>query len=265
MVNALLCSSAMAIARADDFISMLQVSSVQRSKGQRILDAMAEDGQDTICVHVTAGDVAPVRGSFSAQKSQQAVEVPAGSIAGEGGSFCVPKQNVLLLQRTLGLATARDLDAVLGKKKGDQPNAKETVNKDNFATWDFVGDYHKKDGLDANKQCQSTPTPTPTSLLQTMDATVTQKKKNTPDEDRMCECRRHLKEAGYFRGSFLDYCGRMYGKTDQELHAKDRWASVAKSLNQLSSSGPRRESGSEHCDKSWVVEAACHGVTVPPR
>jgi len=106
------------VAAADDSTNLLQQTFAhEQSVGQHILHAVAEGSGDTICVDTAVGDIAPVRGSFAATTSQQAVEVAAGSVAEQAGSFCVPKQEVLLMQRTYGLNTARDIEVALDQKR----------------------------------------------------------------------------------------------------------------------------------------------------
>jgi len=88
----------------------------EQSVGHRILAAVANASGDTICVEATVGDIAPVPGSFTATTGQQAVEVAAGTVADENGSFCVAKATVLLLQRTHSLHTANDIESALTTK-----------------------------------------------------------------------------------------------------------------------------------------------------
>merc|ERR1711865_1010922 len=111
-----LLSMAVATVAEDDSINLMQKHTRVRTQGERIIAAAANHGSDTICIDVTAGNVAPMSGSFTAMSSQQAVVVAAGAIAESKGSFCVPKQELLLLQRTLGLHTAEEFEAAIGKK-----------------------------------------------------------------------------------------------------------------------------------------------------
>jgi len=224
MVKILFSVIAAAVAVEDDVTALLQVSAGVRhqvSKGQLILAAVSKDSsKETICVKAAAGDVAPITGSFTAKMSQQAVEVAVGSVAQEAGSFCVPTQDVLLLQRTLGLATAQDFEAALGRK-GETAATTTTPAEKSAATttkpaekyvrytsddilddWDFEEDAPT--GLAAVEQCPSAAT-----LLQTMDATVSKKKETTKaapetttaapeptaltnDQKRVCSCRASL-------------------------------------------------------------------------
>jgi len=178
---------------ADDVTSLLQLSAgVRQSQGQRILAAVAEEGKDTICVEAVAGDVAPVMGSFTARVSQQMVMVAAGSVAGEAGSFCVAKQDVLLMQRTFGLNTARDFEAALGSKKAAAATTTTTTTVD-FDDFDFAGDLNKTVVVNVGA-CPKVEA----GLVQTMDASVQQKsaKKElelNADQLRVCACRNFLK------------------------------------------------------------------------
>jgi hypothetical protein len=116
MVKTVLLSWTVAIASGDDSAGLVQLSTgVTHSQGQRILAAIAKE-DSTICVEAAAGDVAPVAGSYIAKMDQQAIEVAVGEVAPQAGSFCASKQDVLLMQRTHGLHTARDFEAALGKK-----------------------------------------------------------------------------------------------------------------------------------------------------
>jgi len=200
MVKILFSVIAAAVAVEDDVTALLQVSAGVRhqvSKGQLILAAVSKDSsKETICVKAAAGDVAPITGSFTAKMSQQAVEVAVGSVAQEAGSFCVPTQDVLLLQRTLGLATAQDFEAALGRKGETAATATTTTKKyvrytkANEGKWDFGEDAPTD--LAAVEQC-----PSAASLLQTMDATVSKKKEAAPltnDQKRVCSCRKALEE-----------------------------------------------------------------------
>jgi len=204
MVKILFSVIAAAVAVEDDVTALLQVSAGVRhqvSKGQLILAAVSKDSsKDTICVKAAAGDVAPITGSFTAKMSQQAVEVVVGSVAQEAGSFCVPTQDVLLLQRTLGLATAQDFEAALGRK-GEEATTTTTTTLEyvrynssdpNAAAWVFTGDF-PENGFSFMYQC-----PSAASLLQTMDATVSKKKKATAplstNQQRVCSCRKSLEE-----------------------------------------------------------------------
>jgi len=188
MVKTLMSTMTIAMVAADDVTSLLQLSAgVRQSQGQRILAAVAEEGTDTICVEAGAGDVAPVMGSFTARVSQQMVMVAAGSVAGEAGSFCVAKQDVLLIQRTFGLNTARDFEAALGSKKATTT----TTTTIDFDTFDFAGDLNKTVvvKVDACPKVEA-------GLVQTMDASVQQKaakKELNADQLRVCACRNFLK------------------------------------------------------------------------
>jgi len=214
MVKIALTSMTMAIATADDVTSLLQLSAgVRHSQGQRILAAVAKDGS-TICVEAAAGDIAPVAGSFIAKMSQQAVEVTVGSVAAQAGSFCVPKQDVLLMQRTFGLNTARDFEAALGAKtQTTTPTTPTTTTTTiGFENFDFAGNFKKEVMVENCKKFDFEPQK---ELLQTMDATVAHKhmngegadcnencqrinkerKERQADEMKVCECRSFLESS----------------------------------------------------------------------
>lgn len=286
MVKALqLLSVAVALADHDesfDESSLLQLASNFQSAdsmGHRIFVAVA-NGKDTVCVSAARGDSAPVSGSFTAKMSQQAVEVAAGSVAEEEGSFCVPKQDVLLLQRTLGLNSARDFDAALATKgetvTTPKPPTEDTMvvpNATNWATFDFEGRYRKV----VVDHCPDV------ALMQTMDATVANKGKTTPldaDQKRVCACKNFMyskqsdgqpivtyQQCPFAGGSIsLEdlQCVQTHGwaKCGQKDHAPSAWAAWAKSLNDPKSAmmnlwQRHGVQGWEHCDKSYVVEGAC--------
>jgi len=189
MVKTVLSSWTVAIALGDDSAGLVQLSSgVHHSQGQRILAAVATEGS-TICVEAAAGDVAPVAGSYIAKMSQQAVEVAAGSVAPQAGSFCVPKQDVLLMQRTLGLNTARDFEAALSKKKDESKTTTTTTT--NFENANFAENLGKKVMV---QECPAEKV----ALLQAVDATVARKGGDSAlgaDERRVCECRSFLKRS----------------------------------------------------------------------
>jgi len=187
----------------DDSINLMQKHTRVRTQGERIIAAAANHGSDTICVDVTAGNVAPMSGSFTAMSSQQAVVVAAGAIAESKGSFCVPKQELLLLQRTLGLHTAEEFEAAIGKK--DPETTIEPVEPKPSIPTTTTDVANKKVSVE---QC-----PEVLALLQTMDATVSKKKektdatgrrrrgaapeepKLTDDQKKVCTCRSFLPEA----------------------------------------------------------------------
>merc|ERR1719424_1648358 len=103
--------------------------------------------------------------------SQQAVEVAAGSVAPQAGSFCVPKQDVLLMQRTLGLNTARDFEAALGKKKDELKTTTTTTTTTttmNFEKANFSENLGKKVMV---QECPAEKV----ALLQAVDATIARK------------------------------------------------------------------------------------------
>jgi len=190
MVKTVLSSWTVAIALGDDSAGLVQLSSgVHHSQGQRLLAAVATEGS-TVCVEAAAGDVAPLAGSYTAKMSQQAVEVAAGSVAPQAGSFCVPKQDVLLMQRTLGLNTARDFEAALGKKK-DESKTTTTTTTMNFENANFSENLGKKVMV---QECPAEKV----ALLQAVDATVARKGGDSAlgaDERRVCECRSFLKSS----------------------------------------------------------------------
>jgi len=190
-------SIGLAVVVADDVTSLLQISAgVRMSQGQRILAEVAKGG-DTICVQAAAGDVAPVTGSFTARASQQAVMVAAGSVAAEAGSFCVSKQDVLLIQRTLGLNTAGDFEAALGSKRKKATTTTTTMDwlPDTF---NFEGSPTKNNVTVKVDGCPNVEA----GLVQTVDASVSDKqqkkagkKKLDADQLRVCGCRNFLKDS----------------------------------------------------------------------
>jgi len=298
---------------SSDESSLLQLASNFQSAdsmGHRIFVAVA-NGKDTVCVSAARGDSAPVSGSFTAKMSQQAVEVPAGSVAEEEGSFCVPKQDVLLLQRTLGLNSARDFDAALGTKgekvrtpkpptscsvkcrygncqctgsfiepcsklscvKAEDSMVVTLPNATNWATFDWYGRNRKV----VVEHCPDV------ALMQTMDATVTNKGKATlldADQKRVCACKNFMyskrsdgqplntfQQCPFAGGRITSedwQCVQTHGwaKCGQKDHAPSAWAAWAKSLNDPKSARMNDwqrsgVTGWEHCDKSYVVEGAC--------
>lgn len=243
MVSASLFCTTMSIVAADDSISLMQQSmGLRLSQGQRVLNAIAEEGNDPICVEVVAGDIAPVRGSFTATKNQQAVEVAAGSVAEGGGDFCIQKQDMLLLQRTHGLATARDLEAVIGKKRSETTtNQEETLNADNYKTWD----YEEEDNRLVYVTSQWCSGAGIHSVH--MDATVSKKTKKdsvSTEQERVCTCRKSLPSPVNDR--WPDACDALHtGYNTSETSGYGRWKKVAMVLK------------SEHCNKAWIVKAAC--------
>jgi len=114
---------------ATDSVCLLQAHTAVRTVGQRVIAALSHEGKDTICVQATAGDISPIVGSFTAGKSQQAVEVAAGAVAQEDGSFCVSKQDMLLVQRSHGLTSAHDFDAALEGKKSTPGTPDDAASK----------------------------------------------------------------------------------------------------------------------------------------
>jgi len=111
MVKIAMSTVTMALAAVDE-LALLQATDAINFK-------VNKHGDDAImCVQAAAGDVAPVAGSFTPIGQQLAV-VAAGSVASEAGSFCFAKTDALLIQRTFGFHTARDLDeAVASKNNG---------------------------------------------------------------------------------------------------------------------------------------------------
>jgi len=209
-------STGFAVVVADDVTSLLQLSAgVRMSKGQRILAAVAK-GDDTICVQAAAGDVAPVTGSFTARASQQAVMVAAGSVAAEAGSFCVSKQDVLLIQRTLGLNTAGDFEAALGSKKNKPTTTTTTVVwlEDGF---DFKGSLKENVTVKVDG-CPNVGA----GLVQTVDASVSDKQQKKADKKKLddnqlkvCGCRKFLKDSVNMP-NFFESAGAAWKKTLEE-------------------------------------------------
>jgi len=196
MVKTLMSTLTMASVAAEDVTSLLQLSAgLRQSQGQRIVSAIAEEGTETICVPAAVGDIAPVTGSFTAIGSQQVVVVEAGSVANEAGSFCVAKQDVLLIQRTLGLNTARDFEVALGSKSRPATTTTTTAITD-WDDFDFVGDLTKNPTVKWDG-CPNVEA----GLVQTVDASVSDKQrkkkadKNKLDADQLqvCGCRNFLK------------------------------------------------------------------------
>jgi len=141
-----------------------------------------------------------------------------GSVAQEAGSFCVPTQDVLLLQRTLGLATAQDFESALGQKGETAATTTTTTelyvrfnssspqlnSKSAFENWDFHGSADEADFRTpefAVKECPSAGT----GLLQTMDAAVSKKDSAlTNGQLRVCACRSSLNAISERMWNFLD-------------------------------------------------------------
>jgi len=123
--------------------------------------------------------------------SQQAVVVAAGSVAGEAGSFCVAKQDVLLIQRTFGLNTARDFEAALGSKSNQATTTTTTVG---YSDFDFAGNVSKEVTVMAG-ECP----PAQSGLVQTVEESVSDKQQEpvkptlNADQLRVCGCRNFLK------------------------------------------------------------------------
>jgi hypothetical protein len=228
------------IAAGDDSTSLLQQTVAHRvaheqSVGTRILTAVARGGEDTICLEAAVGDIAPLPGSFTATMSQQAVEVAAGTTAEVAGSFCVQRQDVLLLQRTYGLNTANDIEAALVSKNEKKTTTTTTTttstsaadvlpSADNFETFDFAGDTSKKVMVDQCPDKSST-------LTQTMEVTVSNKgtkatttttttaatKKLDADQMRVCSCRNFLKDGVQnIYGLLNDHAGEAKAGIEQE-------------------------------------------------
>merc|ERR1719424_672074 len=121
--------------------------------------------------------------------SQQAVPVAVGDVATVAGTFCVPKQDLLLLQRTFGLNTASDFEAALGKKKEERQTTTTTTM--DFENANFAENPEKEVMV---QQCPAEKA----ALLQGMDATVARKGGDSAlqaDERRVCECRSFLKSS----------------------------------------------------------------------
>jgi len=191
---------------------------VRMSQGQRILAAVAK-GDDTICVQAAAGDVAPVIGSFTAMVGQQAVMVAAGSVAEEAGSFCVSKQDVLLIQRTLGLNTAGDFEAALASKgpKKNKPTTTTTT-----VVWLEDG-FDFKGSLKENVTVKVDGCPNVgAGLVQTVDASVSDKQQKKADKKKLddnqlkvCGCRKFLKDSVNMP-NFFQSAGAAWKKTLEE-------------------------------------------------
>jgi len=271
MAKTVMSSMTVAMVVANDVSSLLQLSAgVRQSQAQHILAAIAEQGKDTICVQAAAGDVAPVTGSFTASMSQQAVVVAAGSVAGEAGSFCASKQDVLLIQRTFGLNTARDIEAAVGSKH-NKATTTTTTTVMNWETFDFEGNLTKVVTVKAG-ECSNVQA----GLVQTVESSVSDKqmeKKLDADQLRVCGCRNYLNNPKLMAkttttttmGNNPNFQTLAFGCSSLTTAFDGNWTRVAKEIN-----NPRHRAfdqeknvtgGWEHCDKSWVVQAAC-GVVV---
>jgi hypothetical protein len=294
--------SGIAMVAANDETSLLQMfAGVRKSQGQRILAAVAEEGNDTICMQAAAGDVAPVTGSFTATMSQQAVVVAAGSVAGESGSFCVAKQDVLLIQRTFGLNTARDFEVALSSKS---ERATTTTTTMDWATFDFAGNVTKEVTVKAG-ECPSKQA----GLVQNVEASVSDKQQepNQLDADqlRVCACRNFLNSPGLVAAAAAVAANAAAGEVllqrnfDAALASKKAsttttttsidykltaefaplvatcttasvmpWDQVAKHLNNPGYVPTYKlgniTGGWQVCDKSWVVKGACGEFIVAP-
>jgi len=130
--------------------------------------------------------------------------VEAGSVAAEDGSFCVPRQEVLLMQRTFSLNTARDFEAALGRKQQQTTTTTTTVPA---AAFDFEGDLSKQVEVDHRfGKCEDAMR---IDHVDKLDATVADKQKQKQkcgpscraalkrrldsDQMRVCECRNFMK------------------------------------------------------------------------
>jgi len=92
------------------------VSALERA-AQAIRSAAAD--AETICVHAEPGEVAPVEGIFT-MADEQGSSVQEGFVAPRSGTFCVPKETMLLVQRTHGFVDATAMEAAL-TGKGHKP------------------------------------------------------------------------------------------------------------------------------------------------
>lgn len=280
MVKMLQLCSLMTAAAEDDSVSLMQSRAI-RTRGDRVFDAIANKGRDKACVAVAVGDVAPTTGSFIANTSQREVVVAAGSIAKEEGSFCIPQQNLLLLQRTLGLYTAQDFEAAFGKKDESQTTSTttttSTLEKDRVVV--------VEDG-----QC-----PEVTALLQKLDGTVS-KKAHVPNnvltdhQLKVCSCRNFVKEAVDHVVTIaksvdtskllqtLDATITKKGEKGEQAETdkfafwslcnsareKNDWDAVAKQLNDPGTvpvfEAVHMTGGWEQCDKHWAIQGACSEI-----
>jgi len=262
----------------DDSISLMQKQTRVRTQGERIIAAVANHGGNTICVDVTAGNVAPMSGSFTAMSSQQAVVVAAGAIAESKGSFCVPKQELLLLQRTLGLHTAEEFEAAIGKKDPEIPETPENPILVN------------PNADPADKKVWVEQCPKVSALLQTVDATVSKKKevaapKLTDDQKQVCSCRSFVHESVHHvvektqkeellqmldgtvskKGGDTDLVATenyaLYSFCTQASLRNTGWDSVAALLNTDDAMSAYKTlgitGGWAACDKHWAIAGAC--------
>jgi len=119
MIRGVVTAVAMAaVATANDAetSSLLQLNHFAESDGARIWEATrkARDGQD-VCLPVSRGQRAPIAGTFKV--GNELSDVHPGEVAPRAGMFCVPKNTIALLQRSLGLSSAKHMDRVLTAKE----------------------------------------------------------------------------------------------------------------------------------------------------
>lgn len=109
-------ASSVATATDAEASSLLQLNHFAESDGARIWEATRKtrDGQD-VCVSVNRGQRAPIAGTFKA--GNEVLDVHPGEIAPRAGVFCVPKNTIALLQRSLGLNSAKHVDRALTAKE----------------------------------------------------------------------------------------------------------------------------------------------------
>jgi len=96
--------------------SLLQLNHFAESDGARIWEATRKtrEGQD-VCLSVSRGQRAPIAGTFKV--GDEVSDVHPGEVAPRAGVFCVPKNTIALLQRSLGLSSAKQMDRVLTAKE----------------------------------------------------------------------------------------------------------------------------------------------------
>jgi len=131
MIRGVVMTLACATASENEGSSLLQLNhnSESESAGTRIWEASRKTraGQD-VCLPVTSGQRAPIAGTFKV--GDQVLNVQPGDLAKRAGVFCVPKNTVAMLQRSLGLETAKHMDKALLKKDEEEAKTCDEAIKD---------------------------------------------------------------------------------------------------------------------------------------
>jgi len=124
MIRGVVTTLVLATANENEGSSLLQLNHNSESDGARIWEASrkARAGQD-VCLSVHPGQRAPIAGVFKAGNHE--LDVQPGDVAKRAGVFCVPKNTVALLQRSLGLDSAKHMDRALMAK--NEPTCEEEI------------------------------------------------------------------------------------------------------------------------------------------